>query len=67
MVERAWLAEAAFEDVWSQVVDPFYVEAASSPERLPARPEAVLDLLTLWGLHGVTARSGVEARSSGSG
>ena len=61
MVERAWLARASFEDVWSQVVDPLYIEAASSPERLPVRAEPVLDLLTLWVLHGVTARSGIEA------
>ncbi len=61
MVERIWLAGAGFEDVWSQVVDPLYIEAASSPERLPVRPEPVLDLLALWVLHGVTARSGIEA------
>ena len=61
MLNRAWLADASFEDVWRRVVDPLYVEAASNPECPPDRSERVLDLLVLWVLHGLSARSGLEA------
>lgn len=61
MVNRAWLADASFEGVWSHVIDPLYVEATSNPDCPPARSEPVLDLLVLWVLHDVSARSGLEA------
>lgn len=61
MVNRAWLADASFEDVWGHVVDPLYIEAVSNPECPPARSERVLDLLVLWVLHDASARSGLEA------
>lgn len=58
-MDRARLASATFEEIWSGVVDPLYIEAASAPGTPPSRPELVLDVLSLWMLHSVAARSGL--------
>ncbi len=60
-MDRERLRTASFEEIWSEVIDPLYIEAASSPSSPPSRPEAALDVLALWLLHGVAARSGLRS------
>ncbi len=58
-MDHARLRTATFEEIWQEVVDPLYIEAARAPSMTPARPEPVLDFLALWLLYGVACRSGL--------
>ncbi len=60
-MQRDRIASATFQEIWAEVVDPLYIEAASRPAEVPARPEVVLDVLALWLLHSVAARSGLAS------
>ncbi len=60
-MDRDRITSATFEEIWAEVIDPLYLEAASSPSAAPSHADVVLDVLALWMLHSVAARSGLAS------